>query len=165
MKVLLLTQVLPYPPDSGPKVKTWNVLKFLAQHHQVTLVSFVRGDQSEAVTHLKQVCHAVHTIPIERGTIRNAWYMALSLLTGQPFLMIRDDRRAMRDLVDQVSTETGFDVVHADQLNMAQYATRVKWRGKNIRCPQCLVAYSTGDSGKQCLLVPRNGCSIVTGSF
>jgi hypothetical protein len=30
MKVLLLTQVLPYPPDSGPKVKTWNLIKHLA---------------------------------------------------------------------------------------------------------------------------------------
>ena len=47
MKVLLLTQVLPYPPDSGPKVKTWNVLKYLASKHEITLVSFVRGDQKK----------------------------------------------------------------------------------------------------------------------
>jgi glycosyltransferase involved in cell wall biosynthesis len=125
MKVLLLTQVLPYPPDSGPKVKTWNVLKFLARHHQVTLVSFVRGDQSVAVAHLQQSCEAIHTVPIERGTIRDMWYMTRSLLSGLPFLMVRDDRAAMRKLVDQVATETGFDVVHADQLNMAQYAARV----------------------------------------
>ena len=43
MKVLLLTQVLPYPPDSGLKIKAWNVLKYLAQHHEVTLISFGRG--------------------------------------------------------------------------------------------------------------------------
>ena len=52
MKILLLTQVLPYPPDSGPKVKTWNVIKYLAPRHDVTLVSFVRGDQSAEVAHL-----------------------------------------------------------------------------------------------------------------
>jgi hypothetical protein len=67
MNVLLLTQVLPYPPDSGPKVKTWNVLKYLAQRHEVTLVSFVRGDQSDAVRHLEKYCHAVHTVPMQRG--------------------------------------------------------------------------------------------------
>ena len=52
MKTLLLTQVLPYPPDSGPKVKTWNVIKYLARRHEVTLVSFVRGDQSAEVREL-----------------------------------------------------------------------------------------------------------------
>jgi glycosyltransferase involved in cell wall biosynthesis len=125
LRVLLLTQVLPYPPDSGPKVKTWNVLKFLAQHHQVTLISFVRGDQSEEITHLKQYCHAVYTVPIERGAGRDLWYMARSMLSGLPFLMVRDDRPAMRDVIDKVADETGFDIVHADQLNMAQYAARV----------------------------------------
>ncbi len=125
MKVLLLTQVLPYPPDSGPKVKTWNVLKYLAQHHEVTLASFVRGDQSDEVRHLKKYCRAVHTVPIQRGTIRDMWYMGLSFLRNQPFLMVRDDRAAMRHLLDRLASETQFDIVHADQLNMAQYASRV----------------------------------------
>jgi len=125
MKILLLTQVLPFPPDSGPKVKTWNVLKYLAQHHEVTLVSFVRGDQSEDIRHLRKYCQAVHTVPMVRGAIRDAWYMGLSFLTRQPFMMLRDDRSAMRDLVARLSAEGHFDVAHADQLNMAQYAARV----------------------------------------
>jgi glycosyltransferase involved in cell wall biosynthesis len=125
MNVLLLTQVLPYRPDSGPKVKTWNVLKYLAERHQVTLASFVRGDQSDETRHLAQYCQAVHTVPMERGAIRDAWHMGRSFLTGQPFLMIRDDREAMRSLIDRLSAEQHFDVAHADQLNMAQYAERV----------------------------------------
>ena len=54
MNVLLLTQVLPYPPDSGPKVKTYNLIKYLVRQHDVTLVSFVRGDQSADVAHLER---------------------------------------------------------------------------------------------------------------
>jgi glycosyltransferase involved in cell wall biosynthesis len=126
MKVLLLTQVLPYPPDSGPKVKTWNVLKYLAQRHEVTLISFVRGDQSEAVEHLKKFCKAVYTTPMERGMARELWPLARSFATNQPFLMTRDDRKAMRDLVDHVARETQFDIAHADQLNMCQYAQRAR---------------------------------------
>ena len=125
MNVLLLTQVLPYPPDSGPKVKTWNVLKYLAQRHAVTLVSFVRGDQSDDVRHLKQYCQAVYTVPMQRSATRDARYIARSFLTGQPFLMVRDNRAAMRRLVDRVAAVQRFDVAHADQLNMGQYAERV----------------------------------------
>lgn len=124
MKVLFLTQVLPYPPDSGPKVKTWNVLKYLTQRHEVTLASFVRGDQSADVAHLRRYCRAVYTAPMERGVVRDGLAMACSLLTGQPWMMVRDDRIAMRRLVDRLASETRFDIVHADQLNMARYAER-----------------------------------------
>lgn len=125
MNVLLLTQVLPYPPDSGPKVKTWNVIKYLARHHEVTLVSFVRGDQSADVAHLRHYCRAVHTVPMERGAARDGVAMLCSVLTGQPWMMVRDDRREMRRLIDRLAARQRFDVAHADQLNMAQYAERV----------------------------------------
>lgn len=131
MKVLLLTQVLPYPPDSGPKVKTWNVVKYLAQRHRVTLVSFVRGDQREDIQVLERLCAGgVYIVPMERSKVGDAIHMLRSLLTGQPFLMIRDDRAAMRHLVGRLTAEQRFDVVHADQLNMAQYAARVSGAAK-----------------------------------
>ncbi len=57
--------------------------------------------------------------------MRDAWHMGRSFLTGQPFMMLRDDRKAMRDLIDHLSDEQHFDVAHADQLNMGQYAERV----------------------------------------
>jgi glycosyltransferase involved in cell wall biosynthesis len=122
----LLTQVLPYPPDSGPKVKTYNVLKYLAQYHDVTLVSFVRGDQSADVTHLQTYCKAVHVLPMARGAVRDGVAMLRSFASNQPWMMVRDDRSAMRDLIDKLAAENKFDVAHADQLNMAQYAQRVK---------------------------------------
>lgn len=125
MRVLLLTQVLPYPPDSGPKVKTWNVLKYLARQHEVTLASFIRGDQSAEVDVLRRYCRAVHTIPMTRSPILDGLALLHSLAIGQPWMMVRDDRAAMRRLVDRLAAETHFDIAHADQLNMAQYAARV----------------------------------------
>jgi polysaccharide biosynthesis protein PslH len=121
----LLTQVLPYPPDSGPKVKTWNVIKYLSQKHEVTLVSFTRGDQSKDVERLRQVCARVETVPMTRGIVQDGKSFLRSLLTGQPWMMLRDDRAIMRQLVDRLSAEIKFDIAHADQLNMAQYALRV----------------------------------------
>jgi len=121
----MLTQVLPYPPDSGPKIKTYNVIKYLSQRHRVTLASFVRGDQSEHARRLEHYCQAVHTVQMERNVARDGLAMVRSLLTGQPWMMVRDDRQAMRALVDRLAAEQHFDVAHADQLNMGQYAERV----------------------------------------
>jgi glycosyltransferase involved in cell wall biosynthesis len=125
VNILFLTQVLPYPPDSGPKIKTWNVLRFLAQKHDITLVSFVRGDQQEDEAQLARYCRAVYTVPIERTILNDGRAVLYSLVSGIPWMMARDDRRAMRRLVERVAADTAFDIVHADQLNMAQYAARL----------------------------------------
>lgn len=125
MRVLLLTQVLPFPPDSGPKIKTWNLLKFLASHHEVTLVSFVRGDQRADVERLRPFCKTIHTLPIRRDALSDVQALLRSLVTRQPWMMLRDDRTAMRKLINQIASETQFDIAHADQLNMAQYAQRL----------------------------------------
>ena len=123
MRVLLLTQVLPYPPDSGPKVKTYYVLKYLARHHDVTLVSFVREtDKPEHISHLQTLCKRVITVPISRSKMRDLRYLGQSLLTGQPWMMLRDERPEMRAALTELAAGESFDVVHADQLNMAQYA-------------------------------------------
>jgi len=126
MNVLLLTQVLPYPPDSGPKVKTWGVIKYLATDHSITLASFVRGDQSSDVKALRRYCASVHTVPMVRTVRQDALAFLRSVVSSEPWMMVRDDRAQMRDLVDRLSRSTRFDVVHADQLNMAQYALRVQ---------------------------------------
>jgi polysaccharide biosynthesis protein PslH len=125
LKVLLLTQVLPYPPDSGPKVKTFNVLRYLAAQHDLTLVSFVRGDQSADISELETYCESVHTVPIDRKGSQDLFYLGKSFLSRQPFLIIRDHRSEMQALIEGLASEEKFDVVHADQLNMAQYALMV----------------------------------------
>ena len=119
MKVLLLTQVLPYPPDSGPKVKTFYVLKYLARQHQVTLVSFVRGDQIEHIQELKAYCQEIYTVPMRRSLVMNLAALGKSLVGNNPWMMARDDLKEMRALVDRLATQVKFDVAHADQLNMA----------------------------------------------
>lgn len=125
MKILLLTQVLPYPPDSGPKIKTYHVLRYLAERHKVTLVSFIRNaDELRAADELRTHCHAVHTIPIQRSIQHEIRGLIASLLSHKPFMMTRDHRGDMTRLLDRLAAENDYDAVHADQLNMAQYALR-----------------------------------------
>lgn len=136
MHILMLTQVLPYPLDSGPKFKTYHVLKYLAERHEVTLVSFVREDDDpRALAHLQSLCQAVYTAPMKRSRLQDAGFMLASLATNRPFLMLRDERPAMRTILQRVAgaqdgrkQPPGFDVVYADQLNMAAYALGVPGR-------------------------------------
>ena len=72
MKILFLTQVLPYPLDAGPKVRAYYNLRYLADKHAVTLLSFVRPtDSPEALSHLKSFCTRVETIKMPRSRVRD----------------------------------------------------------------------------------------------
>lgn len=123
MRILFLSQVLPYPLDAGPKLRSFFVLRHLAQEHEVTLLTFVREtDRAENIARLSEFCHAVHTVTMERSRLRDARFMVQSLVTGQPFLIVRDQIAAMTGKVRQLAASERFDVVHADQLWMAQYA-------------------------------------------
>jgi glycosyltransferase involved in cell wall biosynthesis len=123
MRILFLSQVLPYPLDAGPKMRSYFVLRHLTQKHEVTLLTFVRDtDRPEDIAHLAEFCHAVHTVPMHRTRLRDVKFLMQSLFTQQPFLIVRDQIPAMTDKIRQVIVSEPFDVVHADQLWMAQYA-------------------------------------------
>lgn len=121
-RVLMLTQVLPYPLDAGPKVRAYYMLRHLAERHEVTLVSFVRADDTpQAVGHLRELAHAVHTAQVHRSAARNIRAGLQGLLTGQPMVIARDRSREMSGLLQQLAAQKRFDMVHADQLSMSGY--------------------------------------------
>ncbi|MDW8068677.1 MAG: glycosyltransferase family 4 protein [Anaerolineae bacterium] len=123
MHILLLTQVLPYPPDSGPKIKTYHVLRYLAQRHSVHVVSFIRSEAELAhIPILRQYCQDVRTVPIHRSRLRDGLAFARSLADGRPFLVVRDDDPRMHRTVAEVMDSAPINAIHADQLTMAQYA-------------------------------------------
>ncbi len=138
--VLLLTQVLPYPLTGGAKIRAYYMLRLLAQRRDVTLVSFVRDDDPpDAVQHLAQFCRAVHTVPMHRARWRDGLAFAESLLSGRPASIIRDGLPAMQRLLRRLARETPFDVVHADQTAMAQYALYARGAHDDDRRPHTLL--------------------------
>lgn len=128
MKLLFLTQVLPYPLDAGPKVRAYYVLRYLATRHDVTLLSFVRtSDTPAALAHLRTFCADVRTVPIARSRLKDAGFLLWSLASGRPFIIERDRVGAMNAEIDRLAQATpAFATVHADQLWMAPYALRFR---------------------------------------
>lgn len=123
MHILFLTQILPYPPTSGPKVKTWHVLRYLSQRgHNITLASFVRPEEIPYIDAVREICSSVHAVSVRRSRISDVGYMIRSQFTGRPFLIERDDLAEMRSLVHRIAASGSVDVIHADQLTMAQFA-------------------------------------------
>lgn len=132
MRILMLTQVSVYPPDAGPKVKTFQVLRHLAAHHEVTYCTFVRSaKEARDAEKLRGICQRIATVPIERSRVSDARFLLESLATGDSFILRRDDRPAMRSMVRQLLREVHIDVIHVDQLNMMRFVPS-DWKGTII---------------------------------
>jgi glycosyltransferase involved in cell wall biosynthesis len=119
-RILFLTQVLPYPLNSGAKIRQYHMLRHLARSHEVTLVSFTRADDPpEAIEHLRGICQAVHPVPMRRSAWRNLQAAVKGVLTGLPIVIARDKVVEMEAFLRRLTTENSFGVIHADQLSMA----------------------------------------------
>jgi len=131
-RVLFLTQVLPYPLNSGAKIRQYHMLRHLARGHSVTLVSFTREDDPpEAVEHLRSICQEVHPVPMRRSAWRNLRAAAEGVLSGLPMVIARDKVAEMEATLQRLVTEQAtdgrrpYDIIHADQLSMAWWGRLV----------------------------------------
>jgi len=133
-RILFLSQLLPYPPDAGPKLRSYYVLRHLAQQHRVTLLAFTRpGDAPRAIDHLRSFCAFVHTLPMLRSRPRDLAALLGSLLANQSFIIRRDYLSAMAAKITALLQDGQFDCVHADQLWMAQYALLARGLSPGIK--------------------------------
>ena len=123
MRILFLSQLLPLPLDAGAKIRSYYVLKYLAEAgHEITLVCFVRPeDRDEHIQTLREVCRSIHTVPLVRSRFNDLKHGLGSLVTAIPFLIARDRIPEMTQSLKKISDSRSFDALHADQLWMASY--------------------------------------------
>lgn len=87
-RILILTPQLPYPPRQGTALRNWGLLRGLAAHHEVWLLSFAAPDQAGEIPEaLAARLKEVAVIPQPARTLRRR---LCDLLTSrQPDLIFR----------------------------------------------------------------------------
>ena len=141
MRILFLSHLVPFPLDTGAKIRAHYVLKHLAgAGHEVSLCAFSRPtDRREHVDQLRSLCAEIHLVPIKRSWRRDVASALRSAVTRESFVMNRDWMEPMRSrVVSLVGGRSGFDVIHADQLTMAPYAVAAR-RARGADRPPMLV--------------------------
>lgn len=117
--LLFLVHRIPFPPNKGDKIRSFNLLKHLSQRFRIHLGSFVDDPHDWHYREdLKHYCESLYLRPLHP---RRARLKSLTgLLTGQPLTIpyYRDAAmtRWVRDMLDQ-----GVDRVLVFSAAMAQY--------------------------------------------
>lgn len=118
---MFLTQICPYPPTNGGAIKTYNILKYLGSRHEVSLLTFLRSEaEISLLQHLKPFCHEIDFCLIKRSALINLQAAVKSLLSEQPFMILRDLHPEMCFKVNE-AVKRQPDLLYVDHLQMFQY--------------------------------------------
>ncbi len=126
MKILFLTTKFPYPPDSGAKIRDFNLIKEISKEHDISLVSFIQ-DESEKrnLEFLRPYCKSIEVIR-ERGKINLLTAIFISLFTKKPFTIAKFYSSRMKQKIREVLNNNRVELIHCSHLHMAQYVENVK---------------------------------------
>lgn len=121
-RLLFLTQRVPFPPDKGDRIRSWQWLKRLAIRHDVWLGCLADEPwTAETEATLRKLCVDVKIAPLTMGR----WGRGLaSLLTGDPITLGLFQSTALQNWIRRTHAETGFDGVVVYCSNMAAYIRR-----------------------------------------
>lgn len=119
--ILFLAHRIPYPPDKGDKIRSWHLLKYLAERARVHLGAFV--DDPADMAHaemLKSICGEVKLQPIKPS---HRWTRSLrGLLKGDALSLALYYDPAMVAWIKQVQRRNRIGGIFAFSSQMAPYA-------------------------------------------
>lgn len=121
MKILFLSRWFPFPANNGSKLRIYNLLRGLSQHHDVTLLSFTdQPNASPEAPEIRSVCREVHVIPWMEFDPRS-WRARLAFFSLKPRSVVDTFSPEMAQKITGLLSEHKFDLVIASQLPMAAY--------------------------------------------
>jgi sugar transferase (PEP-CTERM/EpsH1 system associated) len=132
MRILFLHSQVPYPLDTGAKIRTFQLLKHLGRRHEITLACYGAASDAAVLGEVRQITTEVVLLPGRtKGHVATALALARSMRSGLPLGVNKYVHRAAHHMVLRKSQEIPFAVVHVDQPHMSiiapplEYAPRV----------------------------------------
>jgi sugar transferase (PEP-CTERM/EpsH1 system associated) len=123
--ILFLAHRIPYPPDKGDKIRSWNILRYLAERARVHLGAFVDDpDDFRYADALASVCASQRLVALTKqgraGRIANAFRR------GMPLSVALYENPEMRRWVSQAMRSHPIDRMFVFSSQMALYALEHK---------------------------------------
>jgi glycosyltransferase involved in cell wall biosynthesis len=126
--LLFLSQCLPYPPDSGIKIRAFHMLQQLRKDFDVTVIMFSRRNhQPDAASRASGWCalrdlglEAFEPLPIgaEDSRIRNGWDHLRSVVTRRAYTYYQYRSGALLRQLREVRSRRGIRLVHLDSIDL-----------------------------------------------
>jgi polysaccharide biosynthesis protein PslH len=122
MKILWVKAGGLVPPDTGGKIRSYNILRELARHHSVTFFSFHAAHQNDAHPALKNMFDRVVSVPLSLPVSKSRADMldyGIRLLSFEPYLITKYCRSEVRHKLRALLQQETYDVIVCDFVSPA----------------------------------------------
>ena len=123
MKILYLSHRIPYPPNKGDKIRSFNEIKFLSQDHEIHLAC--TADDPADVKYemeLGRYCKKTAVEPIQKSICKAK--TALHIFSGAPLSVGYFYSRKLQKTIDHWLSMHAYDAVLCFSSPMAEYLFR-----------------------------------------
>ena len=129
MNILFLTPEIPYPLGCGHHLRSYNVLRILAQKHRIYMIAFAQNPEEFAYAREMEVlCRKVTVFPVARTGLnfRFAMLALRNLFSPAPLSAQRYYHKQAAELIGEYLRKNEIDLVHADMLALGLYCKEIK---------------------------------------
>jgi sugar transferase (PEP-CTERM/EpsH1 system associated) len=131
MRILFVTQIIPYPPHGGVLQRGYNLLRELGREHDVQLLAFHHPDElahgaplEKSRVELGRFCRAIEYFPlwVKKSALHKLVAFGLGALYPKPFSVLAQRSSALARRIEAICASANPpDVVHLDTVALAPY--------------------------------------------
>lgn len=124
MKILMLVPYLPTITMSGGQTRWYNIIRYLAKEHDITLFSLIKDDsEKRLIAELEKYCKEVKVFRRQEKpwTLRN---ILLSQFGPFPLLVVRNWAFEERREVKKALKKEKYDLIHAETFYVMPHLTK-----------------------------------------
>lgn len=135
MKILWISQLVPYPPKSGVLLRAYNLVKELSKYHEVHLLAFNQRGLIEpyfenyetgseiCMQEMQKHCKRTRFFdcPTDKSPNAQVQYALLSLISKAPYNMAWLWDKNFDRCVKEWHAQESYDLIHCDTISLAPY--------------------------------------------
>src|SRR5215469_16271509 len=124
LRVLVIDEEMPFPLDAGKRIRTWNLLRRLAERHSVTLLCYGREDDPAkvALESAKIKVSLVDPLPSKNGMALYA-KLAANLFSYYPYSVVKHYSSAFQNPYATLLRESDWDLIHCEWTPYARFVS------------------------------------------
>jgi polysaccharide biosynthesis protein PslH len=128
MNILVVCRDLPYPPNAGYRIRTYNLLKRLARRHTVSLLCYDVDGSGAGAEGVAPFCAAVELVQVPKLSRARQIPQALGLLLrGEPLSARYVQSEAMERAIARAVQTGAVDLIHFDDPYITTNCPKSHW--------------------------------------
>lgn len=129
--ILMLTPQLPYPPQQGTSLRNFHLLRALAEHHQVTLLSLTEADGPTSIEPLQAYCRVLPPVVVTPRT--TAQRLRQLLMRSEPDVALRLASPEFDRALGEALTANTYDAVQIEGIELAAAIGPIRAHDSRLR--------------------------------